>query len=46
VTDGIQTATAISFFTVVNGKISRQREYWPEPYAAPENRRHLVETMG
>jgi len=46
VTDGIQTATAISFFTVVNGKISRQREYRPETYTAPENRRHLVETMG
>lgn len=45
VTDGVQTARAISFFTVVQGKITRLIEFWPEPYAAPEHRAHLVEIM-
>jgi len=44
-TDGVQTAKAISFFTVAHGKITRIVEYWPEPYAAPTNRAHLVEVM-
>ena len=43
VSDGTQTAEPISFFTVIGGKIARLKEYWPEPFAAPENRRHLVE---
>ena len=43
VTDGVQNAKAISFFTVAHGKITRLVEYWPEPFAAPENRKHLVE---
>jgi ketosteroid isomerase-like protein len=45
VTDGVQHGKAISFFTVVNGKITRLVEYWPEPYAAAENRKHLVEPI-
>ena len=45
ITDGEQHAEAISFFTVENGRIAHMVEYWPEPYAAPENRRHLTETM-
>jgi hypothetical protein len=45
VTDGVQTARAISFFTVVQGKIARLVEFWPEPYAAPPNRAHLIEAM-
>ncbi len=45
VTDGVQHARAISFFTVVGGKVARLVEYWPEPYAAPGNRAHLVEAM-
>jgi hypothetical protein len=45
ITDGVQTARAISFFTVVNGKITRLVEFWPEPYAAPESRAHLMESM-
>jgi len=45
VTDGVQYGKAISFFTVVNGKITRLVEYWPEPYAAAENRKHLVEPI-
>jgi limonene-1,2-epoxide hydrolase len=45
VTDGVQTARAITFSTVRAGRIAKQVEYWPEEYDAPENRRHLVEIM-
>jgi ketosteroid isomerase-like protein len=45
VTDGVQTARAISFFHVSEGKVTRLVEFWPEPYAAPANRAHLVEAM-
>lgn len=45
VTDGVQNAKVISFFTVHHGKITHQVEYWPEPYAAPANRQHLVEAI-
>jgi len=45
ITDGVQKATAISFFTVVDGKITHQVEHWPEPYPAPANRKHLVEPI-
>jgi hypothetical protein len=45
VTDGVQTARAISFFTVAGGKIRRLVEFWPEPYEAPAHRAHLVERM-
>ena len=45
ITDGTQNAKAISIFTVEDGKIIRLVEYWPEPYAAAENRKHLVEPM-
>jgi ketosteroid isomerase-like protein len=46
ITDGIQSAEAISFFTITEaGRISRLVEFWPEPFAAPENRRHLTEPM-
>ena len=45
VSDGVQTARAISFFTLAQGKVIRLVEFWPEPYAAPANRAHLVETM-
>lgn len=45
VTDGVQTTRAVSFFTIENGRIVRIVEYWPEAYAAPENRAHLVERM-
>ncbi len=46
VTDGVIKARAITFTTVQDGKISKQVEYWPEDYPAPENRKHLVELMG
>lgn len=45
VTDGTQMARAISFFTVAQGKITRVVEFWPQPYAAPSNRQHLVEAI-
>lgn len=45
VTDGVQSARAISFFTVTRGKITRLVEFWPEPYPAQPNRAHLVEPM-
>ena len=44
-TDGMQSAEPVSFFTVHAGKITRLVEYWPEPFAPAENRRHLVEPM-
>ena len=45
VTDGVQTARALSIFTVSGGKITQLVEFWPEPYAAPANRAHLVEPI-
>jgi len=45
VTDGVQNARTISFFTVSQDKITRIVEFWPEPYAAPANRAHLVEAL-
>ena len=45
VTDGVQIARAISFFSVKDGRITRLVEFWPEPMAAPAHRAHLVERM-
>ena len=45
VSDGVLTARALSFFTVVDGKVTHLLEFWPEPYAAPANRAHLVEPI-
>jgi ketosteroid isomerase-like protein len=45
VTDGHARGRAISFFDIVNGKIARITEFWPEEYEAPANRAHLVETI-
>lgn len=45
VTDGVQTARAISFFTVADRRITRLVEFWPESYPAPSNRAHLVEQL-
>jgi ketosteroid isomerase-like protein len=45
VSDGTQSAEPVSFFTVADGKITQLVEYWPEPYTAPENRRHLTEPI-
>ncbi len=45
VTDGVQSARAISFFTVNEGRISRMVEFWPDPFEAPASRTHLVERI-
>ena len=45
VSDGVQHARAISFFTVRESKIVRMVEFWPEPFAALQNRKHLVEKV-
>ncbi len=45
ITDGVQVARAISFFSIHQGKITRLVEFWPEPYAALDGRAHLVETI-
>lgn len=45
ITDGVLDVRAITFFEVVDGRVRRIVEWWPEPYDAPANRAHLVETM-
>ena len=45
ITDGVACARAITFFSMVDGRITRITEFWPEPYDAPQNRAHLVESM-
>lgn len=45
ITDGVQIARAISFFTVTAGRIVRLVEFWPEPMVAPAHRAHLVERL-
>lgn len=45
VTDGVQNARAISFFTIRDGKIVKIVEFWPEPFAARADRKHLVQMM-
>ena len=45
VTDGVQIARAISFFSITQGKVTNVVEFWPDPYAAPTNRAHLVEAI-
>jgi hypothetical protein len=45
ITDGVQSAEAISFFTVLDGKIIQLTEYWPEDYPPPANRAHLTEAL-
>lgn len=45
VTDGVQCARALSFFTITEGKIVKIVEFWPDPFEAPANRSHLVERM-
>jgi len=45
VSDGVQHARVISFFSIADGKIQKMVEFWPDPFAPEENRRHLVEPM-
>ena len=45
VTDGVLDVRAITFFEIADGRVRRIVEWWPEPYAAPADRAHLVEQM-
>ena len=45
VTDGVQKARAITFFSVTDEKIVKMIEFWPEDFTAHENRKHLVEMI-
>jgi hypothetical protein len=45
ITDGPFQARAVPFFEVSDGLEQRLVEWWPEPYDAPANRAHLVESM-
>lgn len=45
VTDGVQHARAITFFSVSGGQIVKIVEFWPESFEAQSNRRHLVEPI-
>ena len=45
VTDGVRRDRSIAFFSVADGRILRQVEYWPDPYPAPVNRRQFVESI-
>lgn len=44
VTDGSRIDRAITFHTVVDGKIVKQTEFWPDNYPAPEWRSQWVES--
>ena len=44
-TDGEQSARAIFISEISGTKITRQREYWPEPYEPPAWRAELVERV-
>jgi len=43
--NGVRQDRAISFFAVRDGTIVKIVEFWPEPFAAAANRRHLVEPL-
>ena len=45
ITDGVQHARAISFFTVKRGLITHLHEFWPDDYPAPANRAQWVENI-
>ncbi len=45
VTDRVEKARAISFFSIRDGKIARIVEFWPEPFIPLANRKHLVEKI-
>lgn len=45
VTDGTVSARAITFHTVENGLITRQTEFWPDSFEAPEWRRRWVKIV-
>lgn len=46
VSDGTIRATVVTFHTVRGDLIAFQREFWPEPFDAPEWRRQWVRMPG
>ena len=40
---GDETALAVAFFEVADGRITKITDFWPEPYEPPPGREHLVE---
>ena len=46
VTDGSVRARALTFHTVENDLITRQTEFWPETFDAPQWRRQWVRIVG
>jgi ketosteroid isomerase-like protein len=45
VTDGAMKARAITFHTLHDGLILRQKEYWPDDFAAPSWRKKWMRSM-
>ncbi len=45
ITDGVQKAQAITFHTIKDGLIHRQREFWPDPMDAQEWRAQWVKIV-
>jgi hypothetical protein len=45
ISDGVRKDRAITFHTVENGRISKQTEFWPEPYEAPKWRSQWVKKL-
>ena len=45
VSDGAQTAEALSFFTITNGRISGLVEFWAEADEPHADRAHLAESI-
>jgi hypothetical protein len=45
VTDGVQQGRAITFFSIRDEKIAKVIEFWPEPFPARDDRKHLVEQI-
>lgn len=45
VADGVQQARAITFFSIRAEKIVKMTEFWPEPFPARDDRKHLVEKI-
>jgi hypothetical protein len=45
VTDGVQYARVITFFSIRDERIAKMVEFWPEPFPARDDRKHLVEKI-
>ena len=45
ITDGVQKARAITFHTVVDGLITHQKEFWPDPMEAQTWRSQWVKIV-